>query len=58
MNFLEVKESNPQQIWTLDLRDAEVFVEALMKGPSIGNRLAAAAKRYKEEFLITPEAED
>ena len=55
---MEAKEPNPQQIWILDERDAEVFAEALMEKPSIGIRLAAAARLYKEEFLSTPAAED
>jgi uncharacterized protein (DUF1778 family) len=38
-------------VWTLQLPDAELFAEALAAPPSLGPRLADAARRYKEEFL-------
>ena len=39
------------EVWTLELPDAELFAEALAAPPSLGPRLADAARRYKEEFL-------
>jgi uncharacterized protein (DUF1778 family) len=39
------------EAWTLEQPDAELFAEALATPPSLGPRLADAAKRYKEEFL-------
>ena len=39
------------EVWTLELPDAEIFAEALAAPPSLGPRLADAARRYKEEFL-------
>ena len=39
------------EVWILELPDAELFAEALAAPPSLGPRLADAARRYKEEFL-------
>ncbi len=39
------------EVWTLERPDAELFAEALAAPPSLGPRLADAARRYKEEFL-------
>jgi len=34
--------------WTLEDRDRDVFVHALLNPPAAGNRMKAAVKRYKE----------
>ena len=39
------------ETWTLERPDAELFAEALQNPPSLGPRLAEAAKRYREQFL-------
>jgi uncharacterized protein (DUF1778 family) len=39
------------ETWTLEQPDAELFAGALMNPPSLGPRLASAARRYKESQL-------
>ena len=39
------------ETWTLARPDAELFAEALMNPPTLGPKLASAAKLYKERFL-------
>jgi len=39
------------EVWTLELPDAELFAAALAAPASITPRMAAAAGRYKKEFL-------
>jgi uncharacterized protein (DUF1778 family) len=39
------------ETWTLERPDAELFAAALAAPPSLGPRLAKAAKRYRASFL-------